>query len=174
MTPKSFTGFFSRALAVDSSDLPHIAYGGDHLYYTYYDGANWNYETVDRSPGTGRYASIALDSSSKVHISYYDDTNNDLKYVTNTTGSWVTETVNSNVDVFSNTSIALDSSGKVHIGYSVITINNFTISGNLKYTTNATGFWVTETVDSSRGLGMSIALDTSDKVHISYTIACTT
>ena len=31
----------------------------------------------------GEWTSIAIDSNGKVHISYLDDTNNDLKYATN-------------------------------------------------------------------------------------------
>ncbi|MEK6560031.1 MAG: hypothetical protein AABZ43_07790 [Planctomycetota bacterium] len=63
----------SRAIAVDSNNHPHFTYGGDHLYYAYYDGSSWHYETVDSSPGVGRYASIALDESDNAHISYYND-----------------------------------------------------------------------------------------------------
>ncbi len=37
--------------------------------------------------------SLALDSQDKAHISYSDPTNDDLKYITNTSGLWVTETV---------------------------------------------------------------------------------
>ena len=80
--PKIFTDFYSRSLTVGTDDHPHIAYGGDHLYYAFYDGTSWNYETVDLSTGVGECASIALDSSGKVHISYYDSTNGDLKYAT--------------------------------------------------------------------------------------------
>ena len=34
-----------RSLALDSSDLPHIAYWKNHLYYTWYDGSTWHLET---------------------------------------------------------------------------------------------------------------------------------
>lgn len=81
--PKYFTAFYSRAIAVDASNHPHIAYGGEHLYYAYYDGSTWNYQTVDSSPNVGDDASIALDTSGKVHISYHDGTNHNLKYATN-------------------------------------------------------------------------------------------
>ena len=47
----------------------------------------------------GMYTSIAVDSQDKVHISYYDCTNGDLKYITNATGSWVSETLDSTGDV---------------------------------------------------------------------------
>jgi hypothetical protein len=39
--------FPSCSFALDSSDRPHIAYGGDHLYYAYFDGTQWQYEVVD-------------------------------------------------------------------------------------------------------------------------------
>ena len=45
------------------------------------------------------YTSIAIDSQDKVHISYNDHSNHDLKYITNATGSWVPETLDSDGDV---------------------------------------------------------------------------
>lgn len=37
--PKTFSGFYSKkALAVDINGHPHIAYGGQYLYYAFYDG----------------------------------------------------------------------------------------------------------------------------------------
>ena len=38
-TPKYFTNFYSRAIAVDANGHPHIAYGGEHLYHAYYKWA---------------------------------------------------------------------------------------------------------------------------------------
>ena len=69
------------------------------------------------SGGVGRYNSIATDSNKKVHISYYDETNRDLKYATNSSGSWVTTTIDSTGSVGGYTSIAIDSNNKAHISY---------------------------------------------------------
>jgi len=124
----------------------------------------WVTTTVDSIGSVGLYTSIALDSSDRVHISYIDWTDEDLKYATNSTGTWVTTTVDSIGPVGLYTSIALDSLGKVHISYVDWT------DEDLKYATNESGSWVTTTLDSigSVGLYTSIALDSSDKAHISY------
>ncbi len=39
---------------------------------------------------------------------------------------------------------------------------------DLKYATNASGAWVTSTIDSAGDVGTSIAIDSSNNVHISY------
>ena len=47
--PKHFDAMTDRSLRLDSDGNPHIAYGGDHLYYAWYDGAEWQYETADET-----------------------------------------------------------------------------------------------------------------------------
>ncbi len=54
--------------------------------------------------------------------------------------------MNSNEDIFGATSLALDTTGHAHIGYFEET------KGELKYATNASGSWVTTTVDSDGDL----------------------
>jgi len=142
-----------------------MAYGGNHLYYAHFDGIEWQYETVDKSSDVGEYASIAIASNNKVHISYYDSTNGDLKYATNVSGAWVTSTIDSGPAwVGYCTSIAIDSNNDVHISYYDYT------NVDLKYATNVSGAWVTSTIDSEGSVGWdtSIAIDSNNKVHISY------
>ena len=160
--PKYFSDIYPRAIALDSSDRPHIAYGGDHLYHAYFDGIQWQYEVADNAGGVGRFVSIAVDLNDKVHISYYDSTNNSLKYATNASGSWVTQVIDSGGNV-GYSSLAVDSNNKVHISYTGSNID-------LKYATNASGSWVTQTVDSAvnSGYDPSIAIDSNNKAHISY------
>jgi hypothetical protein len=54
--------------------------------------AAWVTSTIDStgSVGVGYYNDIAIDSNNKAHIVYNDDTNSDLKYATNATGSGTT------------------------------------------------------------------------------------
>jgi len=131
------------------------------------DAANYWYKLEGVGCGDLGSTSIALDSSDRVHISYYDyydGTNHDLKYATNASGFWALETVDAAGDVGDYTSIGLDSSGKAHISYLDRT------NESLMYATNASGSWTIETVDPSGNVGQytSIALDSSDNLHVSY------
>ncbi|MEW5745763.1 MAG: hypothetical protein AB1805_10055 [Nitrospirota bacterium] len=77
--------------------------------------------------------------------------------------AWDLTTVDSAVDA-DYTSVAVDKNNKIHISY------YDTASGNLKYATNAAGFWASMTLDSVGDVGRytSIAVDSTNKVHISY------
>ncbi len=157
------------------------------LYISYYIGnsnyanlalatpftlSNWTTSYIDTPGIVGQYTSIGRDSNDKLHISYFDYTNKDLKYATDATGVWVTSTVDSAGDVGLSTSIAIDSNNKVHISYFDIT------NRTLKYATNASGSWITTTIESVNdfsssmfGIGSrttSIDTDSNNKVHISY------
>ena len=119
--PKYFEEMSDRSLRLDAAGYPHIAYGSDHLYYAWHDGATWHLETVDEAPGVGSYASLALDGGGYPHISYYDTTNGDLRYAYLDASGWHTQIVDSEGVVGRNTSLALDGSGYPHIGYNNIT-----------------------------------------------------
>ena len=216
----------NRNIYIDSSNNPHIIYGGDKLRSAYYDGSKWKYEILDTylsiSPSTtmdssgnahisylyyykennewkvalkyttnesGKwetttiesyrtsyydydtaydetrgFTSITHDSKNRIHISYYDNEDGDVKYATNASGTWEINTVD-NIGRYSGyISIAVDSSGHVHISY------YDSSNGDLKYATNTSGTWVATTVDSEGSVGKytSIAVDSSGYVHISY------
>ncbi|MFZ2196917.1 MAG: hypothetical protein WAV13_04225, partial [Thermodesulfovibrionales bacterium] len=91
--PPTFANLTDRHLALDNSDRPHMAYGGDHLYYSWYDGSSWRHEVVDAGLGVGEYASIAVDSNYRVHIAYYDAANGRLKYALRENNAWYLQVV---------------------------------------------------------------------------------
>ena len=72
---------------------------------------------VDANGDLGLYTDIALDKSGYVHISYYDQSNKDLKAANNASGSWETLTVDPNGDVGEFSSIAIDHLDNIHISY---------------------------------------------------------
>ena len=96
-SPKDFGPQGSRTLALDTAGHPHIAYGGDHLYYAWHDGTTWHRETVDPAIGVGAYASLALDTAGHPHISYYDDLKDDVRYAYFDGTSWQIEVVDPNL-----------------------------------------------------------------------------
>ncbi len=74
-----------KSLALDSGDVPHIAYYrcwpyGNDLMYTYWSGSSWNEQMVDNGFQGVLGLSLALDSSDYGHISYYDYDSHGLQY----------------------------------------------------------------------------------------------
>jgi len=135
----------------------------------------WTKATVDAVGDVGRNSSIAcrvINGTQRVHISYYDITQGNLKhaYWIQSTGTWVKETVDAAGQVGEWTSIALDSNGRPHISYYDVT------NKSLKYAreTGIPGVWLKQTVDApangvnQAGVWTSITLDLNDNPHISY------
>lgn len=162
---KTFGRTTDRSLVLDSSNYPHIAYGGDHLYYAWYDGSTWYKETVDPAWGVGWYTSIDLDSDGNPHISYYDDINHNLKYAYYDGMEWNIEVVDSDGDVGKHTSIALDALDYPHISYYDDT------NGSIRYAYYSSSAWHIQTVDNTISIrtdSTSLALDSSGNPHVSY------
>ena len=100
-----------------------------------------------------------LADSNGYHILYLHITdglqyvfNNDLGLDDGSATEWIPVTVDAGISVKAYSSMAIDSSGYVHVSYYDITNAAF------KYATNATGSWVTETVDSGSALTVNEVL----------------
>jgi hypothetical protein len=161
-----------NSIATDLAGHVYISYamgGGFHfnnvdaLKYATNVTGDWVITAIDSNGNVGGYSSIATDSTNKVHISYYDYTNQNLKYATNASGSWVITTIDSDGDVGRYGSIAVDSQDKIHISYYDAT------NHELKYATNASGHWVEQSIENADfNCFSSIALDSKNNILISY------
>lgn len=158
----------STDIAVDSAGAVYLTYYDFtqyHLKYATNGTGSWATYILDPDAWNVPTTSVAVDALDKLHVSY-NDYPSGLIYTTNTAGVWTQEVVVSWEPWFNSTnSIAVDASGRVHIAY----LTNYT-SFDLGYATNASGTWVTATIDSEGDVGTStsIAADSAGKVHISY------
>lgn len=121
---------------------------------------------LDSDGNTGQYPAIAVDLNNKAHVTYYDVTYGDLKYITNASGNWETPVRVDGQDGTNKgqyTSIAMDTSNKAHISYYDAT------NGDLKYATNASGAWVKTPIDYDNDVGQHTDIAVLEGVvYISY------
>ncbi|HJN56110.1 MAG TPA: hypothetical protein QF646_06975, partial [Candidatus Poseidoniales archaeon] len=179
--------YLYTSAAIDANDKIHVAYydtGASSLKYATDRSGTWVNQTIDSgsttiNKETGEFSSIAVDSQGKAHISYVNRTSAELMHATDASGVWETTALHSlkksSASPWSNqnlgTSIAIDSNDAIHISY--VTTESQSVKGELRYTTNANGTWVSTTVDSDdsgSGIGKysDIAIDSNDKAHIVF------
>ena len=170
------------SLAVDASRRLHVSYFGNTNFDLKYAtcpadcvaGANWQTVAVDLTGNVGSYTALAVEGTGRVHITYQDITNRDLKYATcsaacATAANWQAVTVDATGDVGLFTSLKADASGRVHVSYYDAS------NADLKYATCAAACatatnWQAVTVDAPGAVGTdaSLAVDASGRLHVSY------
>jgi hypothetical protein len=169
----SLTGKSFASICIDNSDKLHISYydvTNSRLKYSTNSSGTWVSVVLDNTDDAGKYSSIKLDSDGKVHILYFYGESDVIKHITNKTGTWQSETVVSGLGtdykVFDGRffSFDFDSGNFLHVSY------YDDVNDDLKYTTNKSGSWVVQTVDSYGLVGKynKIAVDSSDKIHLCY------
>ena len=161
---------FPVSLDLDMNNRPHMGYVEGGLIYSYYDGAQWQIDTLSNDGSVSDNSSMALDSSGHPHFSCHNwDSDNlgheDLKYAYHDGVQWHTEIVDSSDGaVGADSSIKTDVNDSPHISY-------FDWEDeDLEYAYHDGVQWHIETVESDGRVGeySSLDLDSHDRPHISY------
>jgi len=172
-------GMFT-SLALNVSGFPIISYydGTPNLDLKFaisptLDGSGtWTRFTIDSSGTVGQYPSLTLNVSGFPIISYYDNTNFDLKFAISPTltgsGTWSNFTIDSVGNVGQYTSLTLDFSGFPIISYYDAT--NIDLKFAKSPTLDGSGTWTVVTIDSCGNVGFysSLALNISGIPIIGY------
>jgi len=166
--PKAFDAWTDRSLRLTAAGWPAAAYGGDHLYYAWHDGAAWQHAVVDDAPLVGASASLALTSAGAPCIAYYDAYNRDLKFAQWTPGGWMRQVVDGAGDAGAAVALALDRADRPHLAY--YRENNDGAGRSLRHARWIGAQWEITTVAAltSTARFISIALDGADWPQISY------
>jgi len=143
-----------KAIACGESIDPSDATEAQYQFYTI--------ESPDATGGVGQYGSLGIDQNGRAHISYYDNTNGDLKYATNESGAWVLESVDTYGDVGKYTSLDIDDSGYVHISYIDSDYDS------LMYTSNKDVTWFWGPLSNDAAGQNSIRIDDTGDFHIGF------
>ena len=112
------TGFTS-SLALDSLKNPHVVYydaGSSFLIYMFFDGSDWNTETVAQSWVTERSISMILDRQDIPRIVFGDSQSNEFRYAFRTDTGWQLEIVDYPVRV-NQASLGIDALDRLCVSY---------------------------------------------------------
>jgi hypothetical protein len=124
----------------------------------------------------GQYNSLDIDSAGKSHVSYYDATNNSIKYALRDGTTWTTQTVtglggSSEVSLLTiesssiqATALKLDSSNIPSIAY------YHTGNTELQFAQSSGAGWTISVVDTNGDVGQYVSLDfgVNGKSYMSY------
>jgi hypothetical protein len=116
----NFGGVFDTAL--DSQGVLHAVYyktrTRDLVYATRATNGKWSSSrTIDAAGDVGSQLSIAVDTTGKPAVAYYDASNSALKYASFDALRWSTRTIESAKQVGRSPSLAFDIDGNAYIAY---------------------------------------------------------
>lgn len=153
-------------LAWDGANAVHQMYliQGENQYAVF-DSTEWQEELIiDEQLQVGKYPSIALTQESRPFISYYDETQLDLKMASLSDDQWQVETIDSIGDVGLYTSLAFNEKDYPNISYYDAS------NGNLKLASFNGLNWEIEFVDSMSNVGKysSLRINSQGFPSISY------
>jgi len=167
-----------KSIALDDSDIPHVAFmknqtTGDQLWHAWWDGTTWQQEGIDSLAWTGAvgyWNSITFSSDGYPRIAYTAVKSSPsytyyVKYATQDASGWHTVIIDSQLtDEYEHVSLDLDSGNNPHISYSELD------SDDLKYAVWDGNAWNVEIVDSDGDVGQysSIGVGSTGYPQIAY------
>ena len=150
-------------LALDSADIPHIAYYDDNLgdILLAERDPNWSDEVVNHGQATGMI-SLDIDSNDSTHIAYL--VSSQIYYASHNGTGWDIIAVPSGLNAGDWISLKLDSSDEPHIAY------QNTVNKDLHMVYHDGPDWYNVRIDAlgDTGFGCSLAIDNDDLAHVSY------
>jgi hypothetical protein len=172
-------GYYT-SVALDAHDNPTFSYydyeGPNGIGFVlrlrsvFWNGKYWELHMVDRQPGSGKFNSMAVDSTGKPHIAYANVKSEymGLRYASWNGNDWTSETLEGAkepVGIWS-VALAMDEKDTPHIAYTDVSHRL------VKYATRKNGQWQLEVVGGIRVPGLpdrnGIALDDQGNPYISY------
>jgi len=159
-TPSS--GYHS-SLRLDGSENPHIAYGNNSaatagLYYAWFDGAAWQFETV-QDEHVAFSISLGFNGSGQSCIAYMDYYDRKLKYAVRDNGTWTIEILVSQDNCGYGAAMIMDTIGLPHILYDCNGLRHAWYNGTQ---------WQTESLNSVWSTGISLRVDASNVLHATW------
>jgi hypothetical protein len=159
------------ALALGADGTPHVSYyesgtSTKDLYYaTRSTSTGWSSTLLDASNDVGLNSSIVVGRNGKIHISYFDNTSKDLKYIVKSGGSWSSPIVidgSTTVVGSSATSIAVDIEDYPHVAYWNST------NKQLSHAWQTLSGWHVESIAPGYYLGSSLCVGPDGTLHVAY------
>jgi hypothetical protein len=116
-----FQGTDYVSLLIDNDDLLNIVYADDDrktLYVAKRD-VTWQVSSIDGDSTIIKYdPKAAIDHFGNIHIAYYNETDEAIIYLANTSGSWVSSEVGSaSDDTVTGLGLVIDKQGTAHLSY---------------------------------------------------------
>lgn len=155
-------GYFT-SLRLDENEYPHIAYGNNSasnagLYYAWFDGTSWHYETV-QNEHVAFYVSLDFDASNESCIAFMDYYDRKLKYATRNAGNWTIESLVTEANCGYSACMVMDLSGLPHILH---------YCDGLLHTWHDGSDWQTETLTSVWIGSISMRVDSGNILHVTW------
>jgi len=141
----------STATGINASPPPPVSY------------PSWNISTVDPSPKSGVYSSIAIGPADQIAIAYFDDSEDDLKFVELHNETWVIQNLSSTHREGFFSSLSIDPSGNPHIAFF-----NYDLQV-VMYASREGGQWSFKATGAKTGAsGISLIIDRKSQPHIAF------